>query len=773
MKSGKCELTSHAHSYVLFLFSQFLPRVYMGLWAPYILALIVCGLFWQAFAARLHVIFFLETPLPSARSLSRRVLLSFLTTRPCSRLTPFSHSYYLYPPSDLEKKPFLLVPALQLQAFLDKINGQLGTELGLSPPSVAAEVVIRFENNNTRRPRFLGISTSHSSYQDLTNAIPAKTFRPLGEPLLWPKPSETDLEAWEETLKLAHRTVAGKGTHKNKKKTKKKKGAGKMDAQQGGKQLEQTQQYLGLRQLIEQDEQAPVLVRALALPPLALNLSAPFPPHDAVVFVSIDIETYERNHSLITEIGIASLDTLDLARLPPGDNGTNWISKIRARHFRVQEHGHLHNTDFVQGCPDRFEFGESEWVSIVSAESIIASYIRSLCTIPESGETSTPRRFAEAVLGCVTEAQGLRNVVILGHSIDGDIATLKELGFDVQTLEFLEGTFDVAIMDRYMRGDTQKRSLGSILHDLGLTGWYLHNAGNDAVYALQVLLGLALRYDGREGKGKGEEGEAQEADRQVTDKKDGQATAKEDVDAHRKAKAEAKQEDDDEKEIVFKGRQSRGDKEVVKGKQNEEQQGIDEVEGGFEKDDEGKDKLVGKSEAGDDVKEGSQGDKLQTKVKVEEEQVDDKAKEGHKGEDEVNKKEPVKIKVEGEPKIEKQTEGGQAEVKEEKEGGDKVKEEVKKEGKTDEEAPKQATKATTEPTTAGPTALPPAAETPAAAATEQAADDSSSISSGSDGGVALPPGYWDSPAAQQTHILFAPSDLREDDLDDKDDSDSD
>jgi hypothetical protein len=83
----------------------------------------------------------------------------------------------------------------------------------------------------------------------------------------------------------------------------------------------------------------------------------PFEQEDSVVFVCIDVEAYERNASLITEIGIATLDTVDIKSLAPGESGTNWMAMIRARHFRINEYKHLHNSEFVQGCADKFEFG--------------------------------------------------------------------------------------------------------------------------------------------------------------------------------------------------------------------------------------------------------------------------------------------------------------------------------------------------------------------------------------------------------------------------------
>ena len=76
-----------------------------------------------------------------------------------------------------------------------------------------------------------------------------------------------------------------------------------------------------------------------------------------MVFVCVDVEANERNSSQITEIGIATLDTRDLKSLAPGERGANWLNKIRARHFRINEYQYVRNTEFVSGCPDRFGFG--------------------------------------------------------------------------------------------------------------------------------------------------------------------------------------------------------------------------------------------------------------------------------------------------------------------------------------------------------------------------------------------------------------------------------
>ena len=90
---------------------------------------------------------------------------------------------------------------------------------------------------------------------------------------------------------------------------------------------------------------------------LNLDEPAPYERENSVVFVSIDVEACERNNKLITEIGVATLDTDDLVDIAPGQGGGNWMKLIRARHFRINEYKHLINHEFVVGAPDKFEFG--------------------------------------------------------------------------------------------------------------------------------------------------------------------------------------------------------------------------------------------------------------------------------------------------------------------------------------------------------------------------------------------------------------------------------
>lgn len=52
---------------------------------------------------------------------------------------------------------------------------------------------------------------------------------------------------------------------------------------------------------------------------------------------------------------------------------------------------------------------------------------------------------------------------------------------------------DTASMWRHLTRDQNPRSLGTILGELGIIGWNLHNAGNDAAYTLQAMIGIAVK----------------------------------------------------------------------------------------------------------------------------------------------------------------------------------------------------------------------------------------------------------------------------------------
>ena len=257
--------------------------------------------------------------------------------------------------------------------------------------------------------------------------------------------------------------------------------------------MRRTQRYLGLRPRSSSlaNETSPIdlslgwaeLVEAKAkhdqvaatlLPDLNMEEPVPYPFDENVVFICVDVEAFERNHNQITEIGVSTLDTSDLIGIPPGEKGMNWMTKIRARHFRIKEYEHLVNKDFVIGCADRFEkcFGTSEFISIKHAPQIVAACFRPPFSISES-----PLELDSVVSGLtLDETLPKQNIVLVGHDTKTDITYLRDIGYDPGNLSNLIEIFDTAELYRALVYESQPKGLGGLLYDLGLTGWNLHNA---------------------------------------------------------------------------------------------------------------------------------------------------------------------------------------------------------------------------------------------------------------------------------------------------------
>lgn len=86
-----------------------------------------------------------------------------------------------------------------------------------------------------------------------------------------------------------------------------------------------------------------------------------------------------------------------------------------------------------------------------------------------------------------------RNVILVGHDVQADIKFLQTIGYDVHTLSTLVEKADTSLMWRYIKKENNPRNLGSVLQELGIVGWNLHNAGNDAVYTLQAMIGITIK----------------------------------------------------------------------------------------------------------------------------------------------------------------------------------------------------------------------------------------------------------------------------------------
>ena len=203
-----------------------------------------------------------------------------------------------------------------------------------------------------------------------------------------------------------------------------------------------------------------------------------------VVFICVDIEAFEKNHDIITEVGIASLDTRHLQELKPGQDGEHWKREIKSRHFRIKEYAHPHyvNKEHVVGCPDRFEFGVSEIISRADVpKTIWPMFSAPFCAKPDLLNTLT-----------ISNSDS-RAVVLIGHDTKADIEYLRKLNFSLDYVDNILEIMDTASLFRALKHDLQPTGLGKMLWELNITGWNLHNAGNDATYTLQCLISICMR----------------------------------------------------------------------------------------------------------------------------------------------------------------------------------------------------------------------------------------------------------------------------------------
>lgn len=214
-------------------------------------------------------------------------------------------------------------------------------------------------------------------------------------------------------------------------------------------------------------------------PRLVVDKPVPYPFWRAPIFISVDVEVNERCHTEVTEIGISTLDTRDLIGIAPGQQGEKWQSRIQSRHLRVQEYARHVNRLYVRGCPDSFRFGISEWVS------------------SDGISTTVQNSFAHPTFFDGPD-RAPRPLVLVGHNLDADIQYLQLA--NVEMVEESTGAskfadrIDTASFFRLIRGELEPRSLGAVIYELGMTGWNLHNAGNDARYTLQALVAMLVAH---------------------------------------------------------------------------------------------------------------------------------------------------------------------------------------------------------------------------------------------------------------------------------------
>jgi hypothetical protein len=393
-------------------------------------------------------------------------------------------SYYLWDLEPASPKPLILVQESQFSHLLTEINSRLDLTLAITDETRKEAFITQFPNHPRCLPRYLGRlnrSLSREAYTNMVDHAPARSFRPNGEP---PVPDVTGptLDAFKKLMEDAFEAQKGKSKAQKAKKQQDRLVKQKVMADQ----LKRAQRYLGLRpspfpEAQQQQQQSG--------PPPAIDptLPAPFDFDQSVVFVCVDVESYERAHHKITEVGVSTLDTRDLVGVPPGPDGENWRNKIHTHHFRIKEHAHLVNRQFVTGCPESFIFGKSTMVSLKDAPAHVA-----VCFNPPfCAHDFTTGSIEEAITNI--DLSEKRNVILLGHDTVSDIKYLQNLGYDPLKVQSIIEALDTAIMYQVWRREYQATNLGKILYSFDIRAWALHNAGNDAAFTIQAMLAVAVR----------------------------------------------------------------------------------------------------------------------------------------------------------------------------------------------------------------------------------------------------------------------------------------
>ncbi|KAH9810760.1 hypothetical protein Tdes44962_MAKER05991 [Teratosphaeria destructans] len=84
-----------------------------------------------------------------------------------------------------------------------------------------------------------------------------------------------------------------------------------------------------------------LLQNLLGITPAGTAQTAPIA---APVFICIDCEAFEHDHSKVTEVGVAVLDCRDVIGLDPHDQ-QQWFNKMKHAHFRPVEYAKLLNSE--------------------------------------------------------------------------------------------------------------------------------------------------------------------------------------------------------------------------------------------------------------------------------------------------------------------------------------------------------------------------------------------------------------------------------------------
>lgn len=170
------------------------------------------------------------------------------------------------------------------------------------------------------------------------------------------------------------------------------------------------------------------------------------------------------------------LDSRSVKGVDPGNDGKPWFDLMKHLHLRPIEHKQYINRRFVKGCPDYFNFGKSVSIKLADAGRILDRIFKD------------PSRIHEACDLMTEIPDAAPSIMLVGHDLKNDTDYLKRLNF---TPTHVAGKIDTQRMARISK--KLSPGLKKLLAALSIDATNLHNAGNDAAYTLQALVGVAVQ----------------------------------------------------------------------------------------------------------------------------------------------------------------------------------------------------------------------------------------------------------------------------------------
>jgi hypothetical protein len=188
------------------------------------------------------------------------------------------------------------------------------------------------------------------------------------------------------------------------------------------------------------------------------------------IIIGLDAEWYEHDASYITELGVSILDP-NFINIQAADSPWIIAKGLVNHHVRIKENAHMVNSELCTGFPDKFQFGETSYVSVQEAKDMLLS------------------AFVK------TDHRGrLRPVIFIGHAISNDYEVIKErFGLDIASLGVVVATLDTQVLasGKQLAPAGRAIRLKDLLGHFEIQEPYLHNAGNDIVSTMVAALVIA------------------------------------------------------------------------------------------------------------------------------------------------------------------------------------------------------------------------------------------------------------------------------------------